>query len=118
MRQALVYTHKASTKESSYIFVMAMKKHWRAYYKPHPCCLKTLLGYSSVASWCCEENKLFLQDLVDTVRANLQELGEGWLRQYFGTSLLSDSRKSKEIILLIQALLPETCRNEEDLSAV
>ena len=48
-------------------------------YKPHPCCLKTLLDYSIVASWCCEEIKVFLQNLVDTFRANLEELGEGWL---------------------------------------
>jgi hypothetical protein len=96
---------------------MVKRKHQRAY-KPHPCCLKTLFDYSTVASWCCEENKVFLQNLVDTFRANLEELGDGWLRQYFGTSLVSDSRKSKEIILLIRALLAETCRNQEDLSAV
>jgi hypothetical protein len=92
----------------SYVIGMVKKKHQRAY-KPHPCCLKTLLDYLTVASWCCEKNKVFLQNLVDTFRGNLEELGDGWLRQYFGTSLVSNSRKSKESSLLIWALLADTC---------
>ena len=94
---------------------MAKKK---TFYKLHPCCLETLLDYSIVDSWCFEANKVFLQNLVDTFRANLEKLGEGWLTQYFGASLVSDSRKSKTNILLIQALLTETCQNQEDLSAL
>jgi hypothetical protein len=107
---------KKTCKESS--MVVRNKISRRRHYQRNDCCLKTLLKYVHVESWEFDENTEFLEEFVSTIRGNLNSLGDGWLRNWFGSSLLDDAQKTKEILLLIRGLLAGKYNSQSDLNEV